>query len=66
MALGQGSSSLLLSAVEGVCCECVRLIIDCHNRWQGPWVRSAGWDCCTLHYPVQYWWNNGNLSLNVV
>ena len=50
----------------GVCCECVLLIVDCHNRWQGSWVRSVGWDCCTLHSSIHYWCNNGGLSLNVV
>ena len=39
---------------NSTCCECVRLIIDYHNRWQGSWVRSAGWDCCTPHSPVHY------------
>ena len=30
------------------------------------WVCSAGWDCCTLHSFVHYWWNNGGLSLIIV
>ena len=32
--------------------NCVRLVVDCHSRWQGSWVHSATWDCCTIHSPV--------------
>ena len=46
--------------------NCVRLIVDYHSRWRESWVHSVGWDCCTLHSFVHYWWNNGGLSLIVV
>ena len=40
------------SLMGGTVVNCVRLVIDCHNRWQGSWVHSVGWDCCTILSPV--------------
>ena len=40
------------------CCKCVYWVVDCHGRWQGPWVLGASWDCCTLH-PIYFWWKLG-------
>ena len=61
----EGSRSLI-GGGGGTIVNCVRLAVDCHSRWHGSWVHSAGWDCCTLHSTVHYWWNNGGLSLIIV
>ena len=42
------------------------LWVDLRSRLQESRVHSTGWDCCTLHSTVHYWWNNGGLSLIIV